>query len=217
MEKKKNIDIIKEIKDIDEKKGIVTMYVNAFDNEDSDGDISVKGSFKKTIKENFKRLRHLLNHEKLLLLGLPLEMIEDDFGLLVISQMSMEKILAKDVFADYKLFAEHNRTLEHSIRVTGIKRDPKDEKRVLEWKLWEYSTLYCWGANEETPMIGLKSLNDLELMIREGNYSDEKSRQIEDLYNKLKALLQQPSGTLLEPQDTEGKSLLEIFSNNLNI
>jgi len=212
----KYITVAKEIKDIDEKKGIVTMYVNAYDNEDSDGDISVKGSFKKTIKENFKRLRHLLNHDKDMLLGLPIKMIEDDFGLMAISQMNMEKILAKDVFSDYKLFAEHNRTLEHSIRVRAIKRDPSDEKRVLEWKLWEYSTLYGWGANPETPMIDIKDLSDLELIINEGNYSDEKVKYIQELYNKLKALMK-PGDTLIEPPPTTNKSLLEIFNNNLNI
>ena len=41
-----------QIKDLDESKGIVQIYVNSYNIEDSDGDISVKGSFKKTIKEN---------------------------------------------------------------------------------------------------------------------------------------------------------------------
>ena len=205
-----------EIKDLDEQKGIVTIYVNAFDNEDTDEDISVKGSFKKTIKENFKRLRHFLNHERSILLGLPLEMIEDDWGLIAVSQMNMKKQIVRDVFEDYKLFINHNRTLEHSIRVNAIKRDSNDQRRVLEWKLWEYSTLYAWGANPETPLINIKDLSDLEMMISEGNYSEERAKQIQELYNKLKALLQPPS-TPLEPQDTGKKSLLEIFSNNLNI
>jgi len=216
MEKEKFITIEKEIKDVDEKKGIVTMYVNAYDNEDSDGDISVKGSFKKTIKENFDRIKHLLNHNTQQLLGLPLEMLEDDFGLLVTSQMNLKKQLVKDVFEDYRLFAEHNRTLEHSIRVQAVKRDSTDEKKVLEWKMWEYSTLYGWGANPETPLVNIKDLSDLELMINEGNYSEERGRQIENLYNKLKALMK-PENTLYEPPSTSGKSLLEIFSNNLNI
>jgi len=212
----KFITIEKEIKDVDETKGIVQMYVNAFDNEDSDGDISVKGSFKKTIKDNFDRIKHLLNHDTQKLLGLPLEIVEDDFGLLVTSQMNLKKQLVKDVFEDYKLYAEHNRTLEHSVRVRDIKRDPKNEKRVLEWKLWEYSTLYGWGANPETPLINIKDLSDLELMINEGNYSDEKARQIQELYDKLKALMK-PGDTPGEPPTTSEKSLLDIFINNLKI
>ena len=38
----------RKIEDIDEK-GIITLYANTFNYEDSDGDISAKGSFKRTI------------------------------------------------------------------------------------------------------------------------------------------------------------------------
>ena len=207
----KFITIEKEIKDVDETKGIVQMYVNAFDNEDSNGDISIKGSFRKTIKENFDRIKHLLNHDTQKLLGLPLEMTEDDFGLLVTSQMNLKKQLVKDVFEDYKLYAEHNRTLEHSIRVQAVKRDSKDEKKVLEWKLWEYSTLYGWGANPETPMINIKDLSDLEMMISEGNYSDERAKQIQELYDKLKALMKPGDNHIEIPE----KSLVKVFYDNL--
>ncbi len=212
----KFITVEKEIKDIEEKQGIVTMYVNAFDNEDSDEDISVKGSFKKTIKDNLHRIKHFLNHDRDKLLGVPIQMMEDDWGLIAVSQLNMNKQLARDVFEDYKLYAEHNKTLEHSVRVQPVKRDPKDRRRVLEWKLWEYSTLYAWGANPETPLINIKDLGDLEMMISEGNYSDERATKIQELYDKLKALMK-PENTLLEPPSTLKKSLLEIFSNNLNI
>ena len=206
------------IKGLDEPKGIVQMYVNAFDNMDSDGDISAKGSFKKTIKENFDRIKHLLNHDTRYLLGLPIEMKEDDFGLLVTSQMNVHKQLVKDVYEDYKLFAEHNRTLEHSIRVWAVKRDPNDERIVKEWQLWEYSTLYGWGANSETPLVNLKSLDDLELMIHEGNYSDEKGKKIEQLYEQLKRLMQSEPGTLVgEPPTTMKESKFEQFLKQIKI
>lgn len=215
----KTISLEKEIKGIDEAQGIVEMYVNAFGNEDSDGDISAPGSFKKTIKDNFKRIKHFLNHNQAFggeqLLGLPLKFIEDDFGLLVTSQMNLQKQLVKDVFADYVLFANHNRTLEHSVRVQDIKRDTNNEKTVLEWKLWEYSTLYTWGANEKTPLVNIKSLADLELMIKDGNYSDEKSRQIIELYERLKNLLK-PSSTPQGAGNTlSEKEAIKLFSNNL--
>jgi hypothetical protein len=56
----------------------------------------------------------------------------------------------------------------------------------------EYSTVYGWGANRDTPLLDIKELKDLELMMREGNYSDEKGRLIEETYNKLKRLLDSP-------------------------
>lgn len=211
----KTISLEKEIKGIDEAEGIVEMYVNAFGNEDSDGDISAKGSFKKTIKDNFKRIKHFLNHYSDQLLGLPLKFVEDDFGLLVTSQMNLAKQFVKDVFADYVLFSQNNRTLEHSVRVRDIKRDTNDERIVLEWKLWEYSTLYSWGANERTPLVNIKSMADLELMIRDGNYSDEKSKQIIELYDKLKNLLK-PSATPQGAGNTlSEKEAIELFTNSL--
>ena len=203
-----------QIKSLDEPKGIVQMYVNAFNNKDADGDISAPGSFKKTIKENFNRIKHLLNHDTWQLLGLPLEMKEDDFGLLVTSQMNIKKQLVKDVFEDYKLFADHNRSLEHSIRVEALKRDPEDEAIVKEWRLWEYSTLYSWGANAKTPMVSIKSLDDLELMIKKGHYSDEKSRQIEELYYQLKRLMQ-PGALEDEPPTTD--EAVKLFLNQIKI
>ena len=208
--------IEKEIKDIDESKGIVQMYVNAFGNEDSDGDISVKGSFAKTTKENLSRIKHFLNHNSDILLGVPLEFKEDDFGLLTTSQMNMSKQVVKDVFADYKLFAEHNKSLEHSVRVQDVKRDTKDERLVLEWKLWEYSTLYSWGSNENTPLMNIKSMDDLKLMIRDGNYSDEKSKIIQDLYDKLKNLLK-PEALSNKPLATSltDSERMELFMKQL--
>jgi len=218
-----------EVKDLDEKEGIVTLYMNSFDNEDSDGDISMPGSFKRTFKNNIGEIWHLLNHNTNYWLGIPLELKEDDFGAIAVSQMNMKKQLAQDVFEDYRLCAKHSRTLQHSIRVNAIKRDTDDQRKVLEWKLWEYSTLYSWGANPETPLIDIKSLDELEIMMREGNYSDEKAKKIEQLYDQLKNLLndpsdtpRNPSGTPKGPADTSKtdpstleKGLIETFYNQL--
>lgn len=191
MEKILTKNLESQVKDLDEKKGVVTVYINSFDNEDSDGDISAKGSFKRTFKNNGHRIQHWLNHDRDKLLGVPLELAEDDFGAFAVSQLNLEKELSRDVFADYKLFAQHGKTLEHSVRVMPVKRDPANEKRVLEWKLiMEYSTLYGWGANSETPLIDIKELSDLEIMMREGNYSDDKAKLIEQTYQKLKRLLE---------------------------
>jgi len=183
------------VKDLDDKKGIVTIYINSFNTEDSDGDISLPGSFKRTFKNNGDRIQHWLNHDRDKLLGVPIKLAEDDFGAYAVSQLNMNKQLSRDVFEDYKLFAEHDKTLEHSVRVWPVKFEEERTgehftRRVSEWKLiMEYSTLYGWGANSETPLIDIKEFSDLELMMREGKYSDEKARMIEDTYNKLKKLL----------------------------
>jgi len=183
-----------EIKDLDTSKGVVTIYINAFNNEDSDGDISLPGSFKRTFKNNGKTIQHWLNHDRDKLIGVPVKLYEDEVGAIAVSQLNINKQLGKDVFEDYKLFAEHGKTLQHSVRVFPVKFEEERTgdnfiRRVSEWKLiMEFSTVYGWGANENTPLIDIKSMDDLEMMMK-GNYSDEKALLIEQTYDKLKQLL----------------------------
>jgi len=233
----KNIDL--PVKELDANKGIVTVYINAFNNEDSDGDISEPGSFKRTFR-NGSRIKHLLNHDIYKLIGVPIKLWEDEIGAIARSQLNMNKQLGRDVFEDYKLYAEHGRTLEHSVRVYPVKRSSEDNRRVIEWKLWEYSTLYGWGANPETPLIDIKSMDeinitelmdDLELMISKGNYSDERGKQIETKYSELKSLLDSldtqkdpldtsetnPPGTHSDPPDTQKDSGILSFINQIKI
>lgn len=203
------------VKDIDEK-GVVTKYVNAFGNEDSDGDISKKGSFKKTLNESFHRVKWFLNHDTRILLGVPLEAKEDNTGLLVRSQLNMKKQVSRDILEDYKLYAANNRTLEHSIGVNPVKRDNNDSRIVTEWKLWEYSTLTNWGSNEMTPAVDIKCAKDIQEQIQlleqmlKGKYSDERLNNIQIKLKELK--------TLVEPDDSTHEAdfdPLDYLKNNL--
>jgi HK97 family phage prohead protease len=177
-----------QIKDVD-KKGQVLVAANAIGNIDSDNDRSMSGSFNKTIKENFKRVKWFLNHDTRLLLGVPLEAKERSAYLQILGQLNMNKELSRDIYEDYKLYAEHGRTLEHSIGVEAKKYKIIDDVReVSEWMLWEYSTLTNWGANSDTPMLDIKSASAIydeikfqETRLKKGNYTDEKFKQI-DLY-----------------------------------
>ena len=206
-----------QVKDIDEK-GIITKYVNAFGNIDADGDISQKGSFTKTINERFNRVKWFLNHDTRILLGVPLEAKQDDFGLLVRSQLNMNKQVSKDIYEDYKLYAENDRTLEHSIGVIAIKRGEDDDRIVKEWKWFEYSTLTFLGANELTNVVDIKqeknieeTIDLLEQMLK-GNYSDERYEQIENTLSKLKSLINESS------EDThESVDAIEYLRRNIKI
>ena len=192
-------DFKSQIKDLDEK-GRVLVAANAIGNVDSDNDISKDGSFDKTLSEHFKRVKWFLNHDKTILLGVPLEGKQNGKYLEMLGQLNMNKQVSRDVYEDYKLYAEHGRTLEHSIGVNAIKWETKDDTRIVsEWKLWEYSTLTAWGANEDTPMLGIKSaesLSDglawLDVMLKKGNYTDDKFKAIEKQYNRLKSLINEP-------------------------
>ena len=152
--------------DVDDVKGIVTVAVNAIGVKDADGDISSKGSFNKTLDENFKRVKWFLNHDKKILLGCPIEGKEDDGNLIMVGQLNLKKEIGRDILEDYKLYAEHGKTLEHSIGVKAIKRDELNKSIVKEWSLWEYSTLTNWGANPSTFLIDIKEEKNVEYHIK---------------------------------------------------
>jgi HK97 family phage prohead protease len=206
-------DYSSKIEDLDEK-GRVLVAANGIGNQDADGDISAKGSFDLTLKKDFPRLRWFLNHDKNILLGVPIEGKEDGEHLKMLGQLNMKKQVSRDIYEDYKLWAEHGRTLEHSIGVKDIKRNDKNKNIVEQWELREYSTLTSWGANSNTPMLGIKAeklftqnehgdfvlvtptpeeIQTLteekefaEFQMKKGNYSDERFRKIEQ---KLKDIL----------------------------
>ncbi len=214
-----------EVKDVDIPAGVVDIYVNAYGNVDSDGDISAEGSFTKTVKENFKRIKHFYNHDSTILLGLPLEFPNNNTALQVRSRMNVEKSFVKDVISDYRLFKDNGRTLEHSIGFNVIKRDEKNKAIITEYKLWEYSTLSSFGANENTPFLGLKSkeailqrMSDLVLMYNQ-TYSDNRLKQIEQALNTLanmKPDLSEGTTLVIEPPKDDAQ-LIKSFREGLKL
>ena len=155
-EQMKSLQYKTKANDVDEK-GIVTVAVNGIGVKDWQGDISMSGWFDKTLREHLHKMRWFLNHRTDQLLGVPLSGKEENGNLVMVGKINLEKQIGRDILADYKLFAENGRTLEHSIGVSAVKRDEADPSKVLEWKMWEYSTLTSWGANPQTFLVNIKS------------------------------------------------------------
>lgn len=210
-----------DIKDFDEKQGIVRAYANAYDFEDSDGDISVKGCFNRTVKNNFKRIRVLKDHNPTIMLGVPLEFdLNDSFGLLTTTKFNMNKEVSRDMFTDIQLMKENGLNAELSIGYQVVKRDEKNTARILEYKLMEYSFLSSWAANELSTVQSIKNIKStygiLELIEKSYNldYSDSRLRQIENI---LKAL---NDSDPLDPNTPEVDPLIletfKGFNNTLN-
>lgn len=196
------------VADIDDK-GVIVKAVNAFNVRDAAGDISLKGSFTKTLKEGFGRVRWYLNHNQEQLLGVPIEGTQTDTHLVMKSRINLNKQIGRDTYEDYKMYASEGKSLEHSVGVIAMpgKFERKaDARYVSEWRLMEYSTLTNWGAIPDTPMYSLKSAGEnpeeviefLEKCLRKANYSDVKGRKIESHIAELKALMQ-PSADTQEP------------------
>jgi HK97 family phage prohead protease len=205
-----------EIKDISEK-GIVEAYANVYDNEDSDGDISAKGSFVKTVKENRKRIRVLKDHNPTITLGVPLEIdAKDSYGLRTITQFNLQKEVARDMFTDIKLMTENNLNAELSIGYNVISRGQKDKRVINEYKLHEYSFLSSWAANELSTVQGFKGVQSyygiLEMIQKAYNlpYSDTRLKQFEQI---LKSLTNsEPSKDTYE-QEADAKKIVKALSN----
>jgi uncharacterized protein len=205
------------IEDVDDVKGIVTGYFSAFNNIDSDGDVIVSGAYKKTVGENGpmgrNRIMHLLQHNPLMPLAKPMELIEDAKGLRFVSKIT-ETSYGKDAI---KLYAEGVFN-EHSVGFEIIKSDNKAGYReIREIKLWEGSTV-TWGANPNTPIESMKSwdkpkseemLSKFCNILRNGDLTDESLIQLEiglkQLQNHL-IELESKSVEIVESVETQFKS-----------
>jgi HK97 family phage prohead protease len=203
------------IEDVDDVKGIVTGYFSAFNNIDSDGDVIVSGAYKKSIAENGpmgrNRIMHLLQHNPLMPLAKPIELMEDAKGLRFTSKIT-ETSYGKDVI---KLYSEGVFN-EHSVGFEIIKADNKAGYReIKEIKLWEGSTV-TWGANPNTPIESMKSWDKPKSeemlakfcnILRNGDVSDESMIQLEiglkQIENHLKEL---ESVQIVESVETQFKS-----------
>jgi hypothetical protein len=192
-----------EVLDVNEK-GIVTIAIGRFDNEDMGGDIARKGAFERTFKEGINRIKHYMDHslKQSANVGLPVKMYETDKHPTVESALNLEKQISRDLFSDYKFFKEHGRTLEHSYGYETIKGKPRYEtikgkqrtkgEEILELKMYEYSTVGL-GMNPETPLLDLKSFeaHTLEEYLRKYDVSNQRGKQIELIIKQIKEFTDQ--------------------------
>ncbi|HEU4903170.1 MAG TPA: HK97 family phage prohead protease [Flavisolibacter sp.] len=192
----KNISF--ELKDLDTKEGIVKGYFSAFNVKDSDGDIILPGAFTKSIKERGPqsqrpRIKWLIDHDTTQVPGVIKELSEDSYGLAYVG-----KVGTHNLGQDFLKMVESGIITEHSIGFKTIeekKRDNANYMHVLH--LMEGSSLKTWGANEYTPITGIKSeiepeklavrIKRLEKFVKNTDATDE---CIESLIIEIKQLSQ---------------------------
>jgi HK97 family phage prohead protease len=206
------------VKDVDTVQGIVSGYFSKFGNKDSDGDIIQKGAYTKTIQENFRRIKHLLDHDRTKAVGVIQELKEDEYGLFYVSKAGRHTL-----GQDFLKMAEDGIITEHSVTIIPIKQKQSEELKaniITEVKMMEGSSLQFWGANEMTPIVGVKSesdlfdlMNVLEKALRNGTYSDDTFKEIEKRYKGLKDIF--TSADFVTNAEIE-KNLLSNFLFNKN-
>jgi uncharacterized protein len=185
----------RQVKDLDEKQGIVVAYANSYGNIDSDRQMSMPGSYKKTVQEHFKKIRVFKDHDRYTTLGVPVELnAEDPNGLLTTTRFNMSKSVSRDMFTDIQLMMEHGQEADMSVGVIPVKTDQEGEyEKVYEWKLKEYSFLSSWGANDKSVVQQIKSgksVQEIVSLIEKAydlDYSDSRLKEIEKILKSLTA------------------------------
>ena len=210
-----------ELKDFDEKQGIVKAYANAYDFKDSDGDISAKGSFNKSVKDNRKRIRVLKDHIPTVTLGIPLEFdTSDNYGLLTTTKFNLNKEVSRDMFTDIQLLKENGLNAELSIGYEVVKRDEKNRAIITEYKLWEYSFLSSWAANELSTVQDIKNIKShygiIELITKAYDlpYSDSRLIEIETILKSLDN--KEPLETNTPTDEPTIEQIKETLKNSFN-
>lgn len=170
------------VKDIDEKKGRIVGYFSVFDNKDSDNDVITKGAYKKTLSENYRRVKHLYQHDPFKPLSGTkqgqLIVTEDNKGLHFDSTVSQTS-WGRDTV---RLYVD-GVVDEQSVGFQTVKSVEKSGYReITEIKLWEGSTV-TWAANELAQTTAVKSIEDVDVLskkmdavmksIRNGKYENE--------------------------------------------
>jgi len=183
---------LSEFRDIDEQTGIIKGYANVYNVKDSDGDISLPGSFSKTVAERAKKIKIFKNHTPQLV-GVPMELdIADPYGLGLTAKMLMDTDTGRDTFHEVKFL--HENGFESGMSIGGwiIKRNPKNKAEVVEYKLKEISVLTTEEpANQLSLVSAVKAVKELTEPTQEEFWSIiEKAYNVRFSDNILKSLEQ---------------------------
>jgi HK97 family phage prohead protease len=215
-----------EVMDVDMEKKTVKAVWASFNNVDLDMDIIVPEAVTKTIRERGpggkKLIWSLVDHRASLkyAIGKPSELYVEGDKLIAVTKIS-ETELGEDIIKMYN----DELINQHSIGFATIKADRTNDVRTIrELMLYEGSAV-LWGANPETPTIGMKSLDVNEQLtatqrleklckaMRIGQYTDETFSLMEIEIQQIKSMLEKstpPAPVAVEPQN-EQKALYEAI------
>ena len=150
---------------------------------------------------------HLLQHDVLKPIGRPQMLVEDAKGLYFEEQLTPKQLEVGYIRDTLKLY-EAGVYNEHSVGFITMQdhkgqKDSQNVNYITEAKLMEYSTV-TFGANENTPLVGIKSLkkedatNRIDVIckaLRIGDLSDDTYIKLEIELQQIKTLIEtlQPS------------------------
>lgn len=172
-----------ELKDLNEKQGIVSFYFASW-TPDQENDQFAKTAYTKTFKENKNNIYHNRDHREAV--GMPITLGVDEFGAFAVSQLAMKTIAGRDTFEQYQagLIKGHSQEFQTIID----EMDHKSGVRIIkEARLWGVTSVTNIPAQLDTPIISMKSnpddviaqLEKINKALRNGKISDDLGRQLE--------------------------------------
>lgn len=217
------------IKDVDAATGKVTGYFSIFGNVDSDEDMIMPGAYRKTLSENYRRIKHLYQHDPWKPMAgtkdARLVIKEDAKGLYFESTISQTS-WGRDAVRLY----DDGVVDEHSVGFQTIKSNDRDKYRELtELKLWEGSTV-TWGSNDMarsksaiTPEALTQKMDSVIKAIRNGKYENEDIfenleyyfKQLQQLFIDLSSKSQSSTESAQAIQPVEAIKTIENFITSL--
>lgn len=145
---------------------------------DGGNDIIMQGAFAETLRDDSKRVKMLWQHMSHKPIGKPIEMRETSQGLYVKGLVS--KIQLGE---DYLTLASEGIVDEFSIGYSVKDFEMEgDIRKIKSLKLWEFSPV-TWGMNENTVLLGIKSMADarpreIEEALRDVGFSIKEAKAI---------------------------------------
>ena len=195
-EKKNKLLLDVELKDLNEKNGLVTFYFAAW-NEDLDRDIILKTAYNKTFKENKNNIYHNRDHSTAV--GMPISFGVDENGAFAVSQLAMKTIAGRDTFEQYQagLIKGHSQEFQTIIDEYDSSNGVRTIKEV---HLWGVTSVTHVPANLDTPTISMKSFEDaadqlakINKLLTTGNISDELGERMLKEYKSLSEFIETKS------------------------
>lgn len=212
------------VMDVDTEKKIVKACWSKIGNIDLDGDIMAAGCYNKTIAERGPQGKNqiwaLVDHKASLknALGKPMQLYVEGDQLIAVTKI-VDTEIGEDII---KLYNE-GVINEHSVGFRTIKSttDKDGIRTISEVMLYEGSAV-LWGANPETPTLGMKSeikdtpetlvkrLEKLQAAFKNGLFTDETFSLMEIEIKQIQAaILNTQPAKAVEPYDAVLKALQE--------
>jgi len=215
----KHISTTFEVKSLDEG-GHFEGYASVFGVQDYDGDVIVKGAFRKSIDKYRAKSRMpkmLWQHDMRDICGKWQEMHEDERGLYVKGSLILDTQRGREAYALMKAGVLDGMSIGFNVVEAGPS-DQRSHGRVIEEvDLWEVS-LVTWGANPDalvTNVKARKSIRDFERFLREAGFT--RSEAVAVAANGYKALEAQRESDESEATDGELASAIANLRKSMNL